>query len=95
MRCMDKQGGEMLCEQAGQLPNQRLLLRVAGRGAGHSPNSSCPLSPEMGPAWPPAQRQDLRFLLFKTYRILCRVDRDRVIVSSVRHTRRDTDSSTE
>ena len=52
-------------------------------------------TPEMGPAWLPAQRQDLRSILFKTYRILYRVDEDRVIVSSVRHTRRDTDHSTE
>lgn len=50
-------------------------------------------TPEMGPPWPPAQRQDLRFILFKTYRILYRVDEDRVIVTSVRHTRRDTDAT--
>ena len=43
--------------------------------------------PEMGPPWPPADDPDVRFILFKTYRILYRVEQERVVISSVRHTR--------
>jgi plasmid stabilization system protein ParE len=46
-------------------------------------------TPDMGSLWRPEQRSDLRFILFKTYRILYRVDPDQVFVVSVRHTRRD------
>lgn len=45
-------------------------------------------TPQMGSLWRPAHRRDLRVLLFKTYRVLYRVDSDRVVVLSVRYTRR-------
>ena len=45
--------------------------------------------PEMGPPYPPADDPDVRFILFKTYRILYRVEQERVFISSVRHTRQD------
>lgn len=46
--------------------------------------------PEMGSPWPPADDPNVRFILFKSYRILYRVEADRVFISSVRHTRQDT-----
>jgi len=45
--------------------------------------------PEMGPPYPPADHPNVRFILFKTYRIVYRIEQERVVVSSVRHTRQD------
>jgi len=50
-------------------------------------------TPEMGPVWKPESRSDLRFLLYTSYRIVYRVELDRVSVVSVRHTRRDADAN--
>jgi len=45
--------------------------------------------PEMGPSWLPADDPNVRFILFKSYRILYRVEQGHVFISSVRHTRQD------
>ena len=45
--------------------------------------------PEMGPPYPPAGDPNVRFILFKTYRIVYSIEQERVVISSVRHTRRD------
>lgn len=52
-------------------------------------------TPEMGTPWSPDQRGDIRFILFKTYRVLYRVDQDAVYVVAVRHTRRDVEAGGE
>lgn len=52
-------------------------------------------TPEMGPVWGRGRRSDLRFILFKTYRILYRLDADRIYIVSVRHTRRGPEASAE
>ena len=45
--------------------------------------------PEMGPPYSPADDPNVRFILFKTYRIVYRIEQERVFISSVRHTRQD------
>jgi len=45
--------------------------------------------PEMGPLYPPADDPNVRFTLVKTYRIVYRIEQERVFISSVRHTRQD------
>ncbi len=52
-------------------------------------------TPEMGAVWGRGPQTDLRIILFKTYRIIYRVDPERVVIVSVRHTRRDADEKVE
>jgi len=52
-------------------------------------------TPEMGAIWGRSPRTDLRVVLFKTYRIIYRVDPDRVVILAVRHTRRELDDEVE
>ena len=45
--------------------------------------------PEMGPPYPPADDPNVRFILFKTYRVVYCIEQGCVFISSVRHTRQD------
>lgn len=45
-------------------------------------------NPLQGTVWRAGTRSDIRSVLYLTYRLMYRVDRDRILVLAVRHTRR-------